>query len=462
MIDAPRALDGVSAVVERPWLLAAVLLAAFAGFLGALAAYQRARSPHPESIRKAFHIGSGLLTLAFPFLFESTWPVILLAATSAAMIAATRWVRPIRDRFGKVAGGVERTTIGELYFPASVATVFWLARDESPLLFCIPILVLTLADAVGALVGVRYGQHKFEGSAKSFEGSLAVVVAAFFCVHVPLLLWTDTGRAETLLIAGTLALLVMLLEGSAWRGLDNLFVPIGGFFLLQAWLPLDAAALTGRFAVTCLLLGAVLLLRRRSTLGDAALLAGAFFSYLAWAIAGWPWLVAPAAAFGGYAWMSPRTPANSRRIHDVAAVIAVWAFAVVWLVLAKASGDWRLVFPFTLVFAGHTAIFGTSRMASDFPQRSIGRIVPEAMGKGWLLMFVPFLLAQGASTTNLVLAVSALAGVALSVALFLVMEPSIRRTSLEAGRWVRQAVSAGAGSIAGWVALRLVERAGGG
>ncbi len=359
-----------------------------------------------------------------------------------------------------MAGGVDRHTIGELYFPVSVALVFWLARGRSPLLFCIPILVLTLADAVGALVGVRYGQHRFEGSAKSLEGSIAVVVTAFFCVHLPLLLWTSVGRAETLLIAATLALLVMLLEGSAWRGLDNLFIPIGGFFLLNTWLPLAAAALLPRFVVTCLLVTGVLLLRRRSTLADAALLAGAFFCYLAWALAGWPWLVAPAAAFGGYAWMSPRTPANSRRIHDVAAVLAIWVFALAWLVAAATSGDLRLVFPFTLVFAGHAAIFGASRMASDFPDRSIRRIVPEAMAKGWLLLFVPFLVAQGGSAVNLLLATLALVGVVVAVLIFLAMEPSIRHTSQGAARWIRQALSAGVGSVAGWVALYLVERSG--
>jgi len=250
---------------------------------------------------------------------------------------------------------------------------------------------------------------------------------------------------------------VMLLEGSAWRGLDNLFIPIGGFFLLDSWMTLDAAALVPRFAVTCLLVAAVLAFRRRSTLGDAALLAGAFLCYLTWVLAGWPWLIAPAAAFGGYAWMSPRTPYNSQRVHDVAAMFAIWGFALVWLVVAWASGEASLVFPFTMVFAGHAAIFGTSRMAGDFPDRPLARLVWVAIAKGWALLFLPFILVQGPSMTNLLLASTGVAGVAVAVSLFVATEPTIRQTSLDWSRWIRQAMSAGAGSMVGWVVLQLVD-----
>ena len=177
--------------------------------------------------------------------------------------------------------------------------------------------MLTFADATCALVGTRYGMTRYLGASKSLEGSVAFVVVAFFCVHVPLLLWSDVGRAESLLIAATLALLVMLLEGSAWRGLDNLFIPIGGYFLLRAYLSLDAAALLPRLLVTVALVILIVLVRRRTTLEDDSLVAGAFLCYVAWAVMGWRWLSAPLAIGVGYRWLSPPTPDNSRRMHDV-------------------------------------------------------------------------------------------------------------------------------------------------
>jgi len=423
--------------------------------------------PDSENLRKALHVGSGLLTLTFPFLFVDLWPVLLLTSLSAVMIAALKWLRPVRALLGGVIGGDDRATLGEIYFPIAVAGVFWLAQGRSPLLFCVPILVLTLADATSALIGIRYGRLKYVGAAKSLEGSVAFAVVAFFCIDVPLTVWSDVGRVETLLIASTLALLVMLLEGSAWRGLDNLFVPFGVFFVLRIWLDLDAAALLGRFLLTVLLVIFVVLLRGRTTLEDDALLAGAFCCYVTWALEGWRWLVPPAIAFVGYAWMSPRTPENSRRIHDVPAVLSVWAFALVWLALAGGTDPTRAYFPFTLVFAAHLAIFGTSRIASDFPQRSRWGVMAEAIVKSWLMFFVPFIAIAGASRTSLLLALVASVPIVCGVYLFAAVQveagnASLRNTSLTPRRWIVQACIAGLASFGGWVALAGIEHWAGG
>src|SRR5439155_15300388 len=120
-------------------------------------------------------------------------------------------------------------SLGEVYFPIAVAVLFVLYLQEPPeprarrlVLYCVPVLLLTLADALAALVGITYGRLKYptaDGS-KSFEGSIAFFTCAFFCVHVPLLLFTDTKRAETLLVALLLAWLATLFESVAWNGLD--------------------------------------------------------------------------------------------------------------------------------------------------------------------------------------------------------------------------------------------------
>jgi len=444
-----------------PWLAIALLMAAFLALIGALALYQRFGSPQPESVRKLLHVVSGLLTLSFPFLFSDVWPVLLLTSSSAILIAAMKWLRPVQAQLGSVVGGKDRSTLGEIYFPIAVAIVFWLSHGRSPLLFCIPIVVLTLADATGALIGIRYGRTRYVGAAKSLEGSVAFAIVAFFCIDVPLTLWSDVGRVETLLIAATLALLVMLLEGAAWRGLDNLFVPLGVFFVLRSWLDLGVEALFARFLVTVALVTVVIVLRRRSTLEDDALLAGAFLCYVTWALLGWRWLLPPAIAFAGYAWMSPRTPENSRRIHDVPAVLSVWAFAVAWLTLAHLTSDGRPLYPFTMVFAAHVAIFGASRMASDFPTRTIVGVVAEAIVKSWLMFFVPFVAVIGISMPSLLLGAAASVAIATGVLLFAGSEASratLRNTSLDLSRWIRQAASAGAASLIGWIALRMVAR----
>jgi phytol kinase len=449
---------GAEWLAARPWLAIGVFLAAFLTLVSGLILLHRLRSPHPEITRKLLHTGSGLLTMSFPFLFHELWPVLLLTGGSALLVGALKLLPAARRHSGRMVDGVGRTTLGEIYFPIAVAVVFWLALGHSPLLFCVPILVLTLADATGALIGVRYGTVHYAGAAKSLEGSVAFVVVAFFCIHVPLLLWGEVGRLESLLISLTMALIVMLLEGSAWRGLDNLFIPIGGFFLLRAYLPMGGAELIPRLLVTLALLVAVLMARHQTTLLDDSLLAGAFLCYITWALAGWPWLVPPAVLFVAYAWISPPTPDNSRRIHRVGAILAVWAPAVVWLTLSLLGGGPALMYPFALVFACHLGIFGLSRLAHDYPDRPLGRLSAEAIAKSWVFMLVPFAVVAGPSPRNLALAALGIVAIAAAVGIFVAGEAHVRDVPLSRTRWLRQGLSAAAGSALGWLAMAAVDR----
>jgi phytol kinase len=262
------------------------------------------------------------------------------------------------------------------------------------------------------------------------------------------------------MIAVTLALLVMLLEGTAWRGLDNLFLPVGGYFLLRAYLPMSSAELLPRLLVANGLVVAVLLSRRATTLVDDSLLAGAFLCYVTWALAGWRWLVPPAILFVGYAWFSPRTVENSRRIHSVDAVLAIWVMAILWLTLARTLRQPALIYPFTLVFACHMAIFGLSRLAYLDTAHSVQRLAVAATVRAWILIFVPFLITQGPTATNWLLTAIAGACIAASVAVFASGEPNMRNTTLTLSRWARQALSGALGSGAGWVALTAISRLG--
>jgi phytol kinase len=447
-------------VIANPWIAIALAMTAFLALFATLKLYARFAQPHPEAVRKLLHAGSGLLTLSFPFVFNDVWPVLLLTGATAVLIATIKFSPWWHRRLGNVVDGVARTTLGEIYFPIAVAIVFWLSYGRTPLLFVIPVLVLTLADATGAVIGLRYGQSHYVGANKTFEGSAAFLVVAFFCIHVPLLLWSDVGRVETLLISATLALVVMLLEGSAWRGLDNLFIPIGGYFLLRAYLPLDAPALALRFAVVVTLVVLVILSRRSTTLADDSLVAGVFLCYVTWALMGFRWLVPPLLVFIGYSLMSPPTPANSRRMHDVPVILSVWAAAVAWLTIARAVGDSRLIFPFTVVFATHLAIFGTSRLAADFPTRAVPVLILRALSISWIVVLLPFVLLEGVARRTFLLSIAGVAAMAIGVVLFVRTQPSIRNAPQDRRRWALQAASAAVASMAGWLIAMAIDAAG--
>ena len=455
-------MNASASLLEHPWIAVAAALGAFLLLFGLLQIYARVSGASPEVTRKLLHTGSGLLTLTFPFLFNDLWPVLLLTSASAMLVGTIKFVPALRARFGGVSNRVDRITLGEIYFPVAVAMLFWLTLDEQPLLFVIPVLMLTLADATGALVGGRYGATPYSGAAKSLEGSVAFAVVGFFCVHVPLLLWSDVGRVESVLIAATLALLVMLLEGSAWRGLDNLFVPIGGYFLLRAYLPLDAASLFARFLVTIGLVCAILASRTRTTLEDDSLVAGAFLAYVAWALMGWQWLIAPAAIFVGYSWLSPPTQDNSRRIHGISALLSIWAAAVAWLAIASTTGRPALLFPYTIVFAAHLAMFGISRLGSEFPERPLAPLLVRAVLTSWVVVLVPYMIAAGGTKEGygpfFAAGAIALGAIALGAVMFVITQRDVRDAPLTRRRWMRQAAAAAVASIAAWISVEALSR----
>jgi phytol kinase len=253
------------------------VLTAFGLLFAALRAARRRFSLHPELTRKLMHLGMGSVTLSVPWWFDDAWPVLSLAALSIAVFIALRKNAALRREFGGVLGGVERRSLGEIYFAIAAAPLFLLARGDA-LLFVVSMLILTLADVAAALVGVRYGSHRYDArdGGKSLEGSVAFFIVAFFSALLPLQFASDMGSERSLPIACVLGLATTLLEAIARRGLDNLFIPLGSFLLLKACLAMNGWMLTGQLAAT-ILLTAVLAIRsiRRAGVGSNSALPAA-------------------------------------------------------------------------------------------------------------------------------------------------------------------------------------------
>ncbi len=227
----------------NPWLGIGLVLSIFAMLTAGRHAFRRFRLVDPEFLRKLFHVGMGIVALAAPWLFTSSWPVLVLTAMFVLGMSARRVLPSLRGILGEAIDGVGRRSLGEVWFPLGVGLLFLISGGD-PLTFCIPMLILTFADAAAALVGARYGALRLlpGRGEKSLEGSLAFFSLAFLSTLVPLLLFTETGRAETLLIALSLGLQTMLLEALSTNGMDNLFIPLGAFVLLKTFLELDLAA----------------------------------------------------------------------------------------------------------------------------------------------------------------------------------------------------------------------------
>jgi phytol kinase len=242
----------------NPWLGMGLELSVLSLLMVAIHYYQHAHNVAPETARKLFHLGGGLTTLALPWMFGDVWPVLLLTAVTVPSLLALKHVRRLRNGLGDVLYGVTRPSLGEVYFPLSACLLFVLAHDR-PLLYLVPLLLLTLADPAAAIVGSRFGSLKYltRDGYKSLEGSLAFFTVAFFGTAGALTLAGPTPHVAVPGVALTLALLLTLVEAISWRGLDNLLIPVTGFIFLESLLDSNLVALLVSVLLVAAILGAI-------------------------------------------------------------------------------------------------------------------------------------------------------------------------------------------------------------
>jgi phytol kinase len=426
-----------------PWLGIVLVLAALLA-LQVIARLWRRGNPHrAELSRKLMHVSLGLLTLTFPWLFDEAWPVFVVCGAIAIWLIAVRRLSFVQRRFGG-AIEVERPSWGEVYFPIGVALLFVLSAGN-PILYCVPLAILTLADTAAALVGSEYGHWHFttlEGGKKSAEGSVAFFLVAYFAVHVPLLLATPIERVDVLLVSVTLALLVTVFEAIAWRGLDNLFIPLGGFVLLSELPRLGTDRLVLQLGVVVLIAVVAALRRRRTTLDDSALLAAMLAGYGIWTFGGWEWLVLPVVLFlRGQVQpaLTEPTEAAGPHFHHVDLVLSVAAPAFLWLLLARLLDRPELFFPFAVALGVHLGVFEIARQQGLSAARSLWYVALICGARAWLILFVVYVLLLRLAPSALVEAAWALPLIVLGVAGFCWSQHSAGKLPMTPHRWILQA-----------------------
>jgi phytol kinase len=186
----------------------------------------------PEGSRKIVHIGMGAVCMTFPWLFSSAWPVVWLALGALIALSAVRLVPLLREQFGGVLQGVARKSYGEFAFIAGVTGAFVLSHGNT-LEYIVPVAVLTFADSLAALAGVRTGVSRFTifGATRSLEGSAVFFAVALLCVAIPFVAAHQPGIMISS-VATSAALAAV--EAVSWGGLDNLAIPVLGTLVLRA------------------------------------------------------------------------------------------------------------------------------------------------------------------------------------------------------------------------------------
>ncbi|HEY3814904.1 MAG TPA: hypothetical protein VGL66_16925 [Caulobacteraceae bacterium] len=349
-------------------------VALLAAVLAGVTHLTRRLNVQPEVSRKLIHVSLGLYCLAFPVIFSAAWEVAVTCALAAILFLVARR----RPALGEGLHGVRRCSYGELMFAVSVALLFYLKDGHYVLalhgvqvrpqlvLYVLPLSILTLCDAASALVGVNYGRIRFpiEGGVKSLEGVITFVLTAWLLSLMVLLTLTDLPRGDVMVLALITALFGALFEAASWRGLDNLFIPMGLYFILANLLPRSPSELIGTalsFTVAACILVA---LGMRRGLSPHVTASGVILLFCVAIFAGPLAMLTPAAAFGAYygVW---RRGERREAAHDALDLIAAMlSLALAIFVLSDLMGrDTILVFNLTFasLAAGIVARFGGLR-----------------------------------------------------------------------------------------------------
>lgn len=410
----------------------------------------------PELIRKAVHVLMGCVTLSFPYLFEESWPVAVLSIATAVTLSFVGKLKMLNS-WGCVLKADGRQSYGHICFPLAIGILFTLTFEQ-PLYFCIPVLILTLADAVSAMVGIRYGTHKYTtvDGAKSTEGSLAFFTFALLGTLVPLDLFTTMPADKTLFISLIMGILAMLFEGIAWRGFDNLAIPLGALLVLHTHVDVPTETLAIRLIVLAIILSFTIAWRHKTTLTGSAILGVALFAYGSFVVGGLQWMTMPLIVFSCYRWCMPMRFQSIENRHSMYAVLSVASTGLIWICSQLSFGR-EFLFPYTLAFAVHAAIIMVAHVHSRGFNSSRILVLTSGVLKSWFLLFIPFVILAGFTRQAILLSVAAPICIALPVLAFYLSQQDPTRSLTGKTRWFKQALFAILGSLIGSVPAAFIH-----
>lgn len=182
----------------------------------------------PEVSRKLIHMGTGIIVAFSPYLLE--WHEIqLLSVMFLLVIVASSKFKIFRS-----IHSVKRLTKGELLYAVGIGICAFL--EPANWIFVAAILHLAIADALAAIVGIKWGKrtsYTILSHSKSMLGSLVffyVSMGIMFCAY----LFVDPVNVpQTYLLLIVCPAILTFTENISWYGLDNVTIPLMVIVLLS-------------------------------------------------------------------------------------------------------------------------------------------------------------------------------------------------------------------------------------
>ncbi len=345
-----------------------------------------------ELKRKSFHVSMGIVMLTFPYIFKSSYSVGALGIIALLIMFILKNTK-LKKTIGTVLYSVERESLGEIFFIISVFIVFFLSKGDR-VKYSIPILVLTFADSTAALIGKSYGKKnlaELNEDSKSIEGSFMFFVVAFMSTLVPLLLWTEVGREETLIISTIVGFNAALIEMISHTGNDNLLIPLTTYAFVNIHMSQNLELLKLHLVIIGTIYLLVCIANRIKVWSKLALIETLVVGYLTIVLYGWYAAIPPAILFLTVLRLPRRTEEERKNLYDARIIETNIIIGVSLCGLVAITGlknEFFLIY--STCYAMHLIINTYVRLKYYFKYNEVYSILFSFI-KGVILIFLPSL-----------------------------------------------------------------------
>ena len=181
-----------------------------------------------EVSRKFVHMGTGVIVAFTPYFLSWTEIQILSLAFVVVILLSSKF------RFFRSIHSVKRSTKGELLYAIGICICAFL--EPASWIFVAAILHLAIADALAAIVGIKWGKRTsyqllshgktMLGSLTFFYVSVLIFAGAYFFVE-------PENLPSTYLLLIVSPAILTIFENISWYGSDNITIPVMVIVLLS-------------------------------------------------------------------------------------------------------------------------------------------------------------------------------------------------------------------------------------
>lgn len=215
------------------------LMAAFLGLFASAEILYHFGKVRAGITRKIVHVGSGLITLLFPFYLTSHWSALVLSASFFGLLLIS-----IKFNFLNSINAVDRKTWGSLFYPCAVYLSFLCyVTQDNQLYFFLPMLTLAFSDTAAEMLGKKLNWKPYAvfNHRKTMSGSLGFFISTMLISVLLVNYFSTYILVEVLIFSVVVSLFTTFVEAISPNGIDNISVPSSALLILyifDLYLPL--------------------------------------------------------------------------------------------------------------------------------------------------------------------------------------------------------------------------------